>query len=308
LLYVRNLRSARTRRVGYEAHIRGIGALRSIADPVLSPTGRWLAVEETYTGALWLTDVRRGGWRRLAGSAGGGPVYRAAFSGNGRFLLLRSSRCSHGREAFGIGRLDLHRHRIRCVHGSGLRNVNNFESNDLATDRAGRYALFLARLANASRRSSGSREYRYDFATGRRIEITPGGSERASGEGSPAISGDGNLVLVEGSADFGDAGLYVRDIAAGTVERVDAFPGDERYVESMHPALSADGRTAFYRGRSDGAFSLYLRSPLDAPAVRLGGTGQDGTGDSSSDVAQASGDGRAILFSNHVGRLMVARP
>jgi Tol biopolymer transport system component len=279
-----------------------------LAQPALSTNGRWLTVDESYTRTLWLTDRKKGSWRGLRETTAG-PIYRAAFSANGRYLLFRAAKCAPSRGGFGIGRYDLRSHSIRCAHPSAkLKPVDNFESNDLRISGDGRFAVFLARPPKSTRRDSTSREYLYDFQAATMVEVVPGGSAHASTDGTPGISDDGRLVLVQGSADHSDDALYVRDRQAGTTTRADSFPAPAGYVESFHPSISGDGTAVAYRGRpANGAAGIYVRSPLDGPATRVAAVGTaSGSSDGTAETAELSTDGRSLLFSDARGRLQIA--
>lgn len=149
------------------------------------------------------------------------------------------------------------------------------------------------------------------------VNVTPGGSlppgtiSRLGG-----ISADGNLVvfasnatnLVPGAAN---AGIYVRDIAAATTQRIDVGPGgvfanaSAQTSDGTQPSISADGRfVAFQSSASNllgtaisGSVRIYLRDR------QLGTTTQASIGPGGADLsgsnnAAISADGSHVTFTS----------
>jgi Tol biopolymer transport system component len=135
-----------------------------------------------------------------------------------------------------------------------------------------------------------------------------------------SISADGRFVVFDStSASFsaGDANgasdVFVRDLVAGTTERVSVDPaGNDGNGNSFAGSLSADGRhVAFYSAASNlvgldanNAFDVYVRDLQAATTTRVSVTPVDRPGNGDSFTPSISADGRFVAFQSIASNLV----
>lgn len=136
--------------------------------------------------------------------------------------------------------------------------------------------------------------YVYDRASGETRQLWPAqppdGARYELGVAA-AISADGGQVAYTIGNRNGDQYarvLYVRDLAAGTDERISPLPPEGMITGA---SLSADGRTVAYGLRNGSQTALYVRD-RDSGATARVDTGTDAT------LVQLSADGRRVLFNS----------
>lgn len=162
------------------------------------------------------------------------------------------------------------------------------------------------------------------LGTTTRMSVTRTGAEVSYGGFAPALSPDGRY-LVFGSANSltGDGaientGVYLRDLAAGTLERVDlndaGVLGDN---EEREPTVSAGGRyvafsspsTNLVAGDTNNAWDIFVRDRLTGTTSRVSrssaGVQSDGNAwGEGSFVPSISADGRFVSFFSHSTNLV----
>jgi len=153
-----------------------------------------------------------------------------------------------------------------------------------------------------------------------RLSVDANGVEGDSGSTQPAMTPDGRFVVFSSTATNlvpGDtnavADIYLRDIVAGTIERVSVGPGGVECDQACsYPAISDDGRwvafntaaTTLVPGDTNGALDVYLRDrwndTIERVSVGAGGV----QGDGPSFGATLAADARYVTFVSWAGNLV----
>ena len=142
------------------------------------------------------------------------------------------------------------------------------------------------------------------------------GTQANYGALRPALSQDGRYLAFQSYAtnlpnasSGGNNAIYVRDLTAGTIVRVDMAPdGTPGNGVSYNPSLSADGRFVAFTstasnlipGASGGIFVLDRKTGQ----YKLASVSSDGSIQTSGDVAQVSASGRYVLFASSASNLV----
>jgi Tol biopolymer transport system component len=152
-----------------------------------------------------------------------------------------------------------------------------------------------------------------DRQAGKTLLVSAGVQEQpANGESfSPDLSPDGRYVAFHSSASnlvSGDGNgtndVFVRDLVAGSTERVSVGAGGEGNAESWSAAISADGRyvaftssaTNLVGGDANGDFDVFVRDRKLGKTERVS-TGLDGKAANGASLLPAiSADGRYVAF------------
>ena len=139
---------------------------------------------------------------------------------------------------------------------------------------------------------------------------------------NPVLSADGRYVAFESRASNfvagdgnGDSDVFLRDLVAGTTERVSVGTGSvEGLGPSRAPAISADGRFVSFAsgvsnwlgvgGDTNATWDIYLRDRLAGTTLRasVGAGGAQGNG--SSYASALSADGRFVAFESQASDLV----
>jgi Tol biopolymer transport system component len=145
-----------------------------------------------------------------------------------------------------------------------------------------------------------------------RASLDSSGNEGNAGSFSPSISADGRFVAFHSFASNlvpldtnGAADVFVRDLQAGTTERVSVDSlGVEAHGDSFYPSISADGRFVAFQslaqdlvaGDVNGTQDVFVHDRQTGQTVlaSVASTGTQGDGDSLS--ASISADGRFVVF------------
>jgi len=169
--------------------------------------------------------------------------------------------------------------------------------------------------------------FRYDRRTGTTLLVSVGfqGSTPPGDSRQPSISADGTRIAFSSSG--GDSLLpestgpgpqvYLRDITAGTTERISAAPGGGPADGTAEaPSISADGRYVAFEsvagnlvGALDGGTSQVYRRDRQAGTTEL--VSVDSTGAPSSGgsgQAAISRDGRMVAFTSQASDLVASEP
>jgi len=142
------------------------------------------------------------------------------------------------------------------------------------------------------------------------------GTQANYGALRPALSQDGRYLAFQSYAtnlpnasSGGNNAIYVRDLTAGTIVRVDMAPdGTPGNGISVNPSISADGRFVAFRstasnlipGVSGGIFVL----DRTTGQYKLASVSSDGSDQTSGDVPQISASGRYVLFASSDSNLV----
>jgi len=152
-----------------------------------------------------------------------------------------------------------------------------------------------------------------DLASGTITLVSDGAAGPANGSSSQAsISADGSKVAFRTAASNlapgdtnGEDDIYVKDLATGAVTRASGDPGGVAPGSaSFAPSLSADGSKVAYSvvvalgGAQQNLENIYV-ADLNIGTVTLVSTGPAGIGNSLSNHASISADGRKVAFESN---------
>ncbi len=188
----------------------------------------------------------------------------------------------------------------------------------------GRYVAFVSSATNlvaGDTNATGDVFLRDRLAgTTDRVSVATGGTQGNSFSGSAWISSDGHCVafsslatnLVAGDTNnFFDA--YVRDLLAGTTERVSVDSGGAQANNgAVYPSISADGRyVAFHSGStnlvagdSNNALDVFVRDRQSGTTERVSVDTAGAQGNANSIGAWVSADGRYVSFESNATNLV----
>lgn len=164
--------------------------------------------------------------------------------------------------------------------------------------------------------------FRYDRITREivRISVASNGTQSNNNSFDPAISDDGNLVafwsiafnLVASDAN-GASDIFVRDVAAGTTERISVgTSGGDADLGSLDPVISSDGRfvaftssaTNLVAGDGNGKDDIFVRDRIAATTTRVSVSTNGGEANDHSRSAAMSRDGRFVSFLSSASNLV----
>lgn len=264
------------------------------------------------------------------GSAASSSVQGAAFSPDGRYVLITSSAALSGTSTGGVRQLfmrDRITGRTTMVSTSASGQPAAAPVDDPATSRAyaasldGRYVVFASAASNlVAGDSNGAMDvFRKDTATGRVVLISrnPRGQAASGGvTGQPSISADGSKVaftsgtgaLLAADTNAVDD-IYMADMRArGALALVSRTASGVQSTEAVgRPAISADGRSIAFEGTaeasvlalgdSDGFADVYVARPR-ARTIVVASVPTGGTDNGDSSLPSISGDGSRVAFSS----------
>lgn len=243
----------------------GTQADKVSGEPAISADGRYVAYRSTATNLvagdtngfsdIFVFDRVTAGTERVSltstGAQGTSYAYRPSLSADGRLVVFDSS----GSFAPGDGNYEdvFIRDRLANttelvsradpVGGGDVRGMYGVVSAD------GRHVAYMALVGPRFQ------VYRYDrqTATTQFASLSTTGQVISAHSMYPSISGDGRAVIFESDAALVAADtnaakdVYVRDFAAGTIERVSVGPaGEQGGFASYTGRLSSDGALAFF--------------------------------------------------------------
>lgn len=256
-----------------------------------------------------------------------GGVFEPALSADGRVLVFSvgsGSLLSGGASGAQVIALDLGSGVLSVVSGTpgGQASAASTVNEKAVASANGRFVAFDTASSTYTGGAAGVHVVRIDRATATAslVNLTASGTlpngtlSRVGG-----ISGDGRYVVFSSNASglvAGDAGsssfaVYVRDLTAGTTQRIDLTPGGgpgNGGAGSERPTISEDGRwVAFASSASNllgtptsGSVRIYLRDRI------AGTTSQASLGPGGSDLSGArnpviSADGSLLVFGSAAG-------
>ncbi len=271
---------------------------------------------------IFRRDLLEGKTALVTVAADGGPakgeVYPMAVSGDGRYVLFTSNATNlvpGGGEHFDIFLRDLQSW-VTTVESRGLggqpANADSFFGS-ISAD--GRYVVIGSDATNIVEEDVHGEggAYRRDRQTGKTVLVSRTGDGRPAGGGNPKVSDDGNVVAFQSTSRSlgldgpdGDSQVFVRDIKAGTTERVTvATDGADPDFSCDLTAVSGDGnRVAFgsrasnlVPGDTNGATDVFVRDRTARTTVRatVRTSGKQSRTDSGIWSA-LSGNGRVVAF------------
>ena len=318
-IFIRDLQEGVTERLNVA--VDGTESNFNSGGVTMSPSGRYVAwstmatnvlsedanniwdvlVKDVQTGELMLASVANdgtqgGGWS-VAPSAGGLDSGVIAFESDATNLVPNDT--NGVRDVFVR---DFRTGTTTLVSSSASGELGNAVSNSASVSADGRLVAFSSMASNLVPGDSNERGDAFvkDIVTGQiqRITLTDLDGETNLGGGGAVISGDGSTVMFSsasndivpadgnaGGNQFGISDVFIRDLVAGTTERVSvSSAGVEANSTSGGHALSADGRYVTFAtgannlvpGDTNGRPDLFLHDRVTGLTERIS-VNADGT-------------------------------
>ncbi len=200
----------------------------------------------------------------------------------------------------------------------------NGGSIDVVISRDGRYVVFSSAASNLVANDTNAilDVFRHDRNSGAtvRVSVDSKGTEANGTSRSCAVSDDGNLVAFVSMATnlvAGDTNAYqdvfVRDLAAGTTERVSVdSSGAEANGFCAGAAMSGDGRFVAFHGNatnlvagdSNGCADIFLRNRSSGTTTRVSVSTTGGEADRDCLSPAISKDGNFVAFQSDARHLV----
>ena len=264
------------------------------------------------------------------GAQANGPSSDAVISADGRFVVFRSS-ASNLVESDTNGADDVFRHdlssgetiRVSVADASGGQ-ANGAAIGSVAVSGTGNAVAFSSLASNlVAGDTNGLSDVFVWRSNGSvvRASLSATGAQATAGSDSPAISVDGAVVAFRTTAALVPADtqspaaddVYVRDLIAGTTERVSvSSAGGQGNGVAGAPVIAAAGRFVAFSSTSsnlvpddaNGAADVFVRDRAlgDTSRVSVSSAGTEGNG--SSGPAAISNDGRLVAFSSSASNLV----
>ena len=267
------------------------------------------------------------------GSPASASVQGAAFSPDGRYVLITSTAALSGTSTGGVRQLfmrDRTTGRTAMVSSSASGQPASSPVDDPDAARAygvsldGRYVVFATAASNlVTGDSNGALDvFRKDTQTGRVVLVSRdsrGDPAQGGVTGQPSVSADGSRVaFTSGAAALlpadanGVADIYMADMrSGGSLTLVSRTADGTQSPQAVgRPSISADGRSIAFEGTaaasvlatgdSDSNADVYVARPQSRTIVVASlPTGGSDNGDSS--LPSISGDGSLVAFSSLAG-------
>ncbi|HEY6175886.1 MAG TPA: Ig-like domain-containing protein [Kofleriaceae bacterium] len=202
--------------------------------------------------------------------------------------------------------------------------IGNGNSAHARLSGDGRYVVFQSDSNNLVPGDSNGRKdvFRHDRVTGGtiRVSVASDGTQANNDSFTPEISGDGNLVVFASSAfnlvasdANGTSDIFVRDVAAGTTERISVGrAGGDADLDSTEPAISRDGHfvaftssaTNLVDGDNNAHDDIFVRDRIAGTTTRVSVSTNGGEANSDSRIASISRDGRFVSFLSFANNLV----
>ena len=202
------------------------------------------------------------------------------------------------------------------------------ESHTPALSADGRLVAFVSEAWNlVSGDDNGTSDvFVRDLVSGTtaRASVGPGGADADGASANPCFSADGRYLVFESRASNlvagdsnGEHDVFLRDLAAGTIERVSLTAGGGQALGgSRMPAVSSDGRWVAFASAAanltsapedtNACWDVFVRDRVAGTTVRasLTSSATQATGTSSAPVISA--DGRFVAFESTADDLVPA--
>lgn len=291
--------------------------------PSLSDDGQLVAFQgrDTDTDAIYVRLRGLGLTQSISEAAGlDGQCIEPVISGDGRWVaFVRIT--GESQQVLVVDRTTL---AVELVSKSSSGVPGDEPSRAPSISRDGRYVAFSSAADNLVSNDSNEKEdvFVHDRSTGitRRVSLSSGGAQGNDDSGEAAIAADGDFVAFSSKAenlvpsdDNGKVDVFVRDLAAGTTERVSVRPnGGEVDKESWKPRLSADGRYVVFSSLSDdlatgdtnGKEDVFRRDLGTGITIRVSLAQGGGNPDEFSTDAALSADSPVVAFTSKAGNLV----
>lgn len=213
--------------------------------------------------------------------------------------------------------------RISVTSGDGQ---GDGDSEDPSISSDGRFIAFLSVATNLVTGDTNGVEdiFVHDRATGitERVSVTSGGLEADDASFSPSLSASGNSVGFGSFAtnlvaddNNGVSDVFVHDRDSGLTERISvASTGVEANGESMHVAVSSDGRYVAFMSRAsnldlvtpdtNGVSDIFVRDRVLRTTERVSIDSDGNQANGASFFTSISSDGQMVAFTSAASNLV----
>jgi Tol biopolymer transport system component len=262
-----------------------------------------------------------------SGSRGVEPA-RTRISGDGRYVVFESFAtnlvCSAvaGQDVFVRDRLT-GRAVVASVPWNG--GSGNYNSFDPVISADGRYVAFASQASNLVPGDTNGLVDIFlrdlEAGTTTRLSVSSAGEQSNGISHGTAISGDGRVVAFHSDASNlvpGDTNgrwdTFVRDLAAGTIERVSVSTAgeDSGHIGALNPSISADGRYVAFlaHGSLDPSViqhqqEIYIRDRAAGTTTLVRPTAAGGLSNTGIRFANISASGRFVAFQSNSDNIVV---
>ena len=268
-----------------------------------------------------------------AGNQGNSYSRRASISADGRFVAFYSNASNivpgdtnNYADIFVRDRLTNTTTRVSVDSAGNLGNRDSYSPSISADGR------FVAFYSEASKLVPGDTDENGDIFVRDRltntttpVSVNSAGNQTSSESNFPSISADGRFVAFESFASDlvpGDINydtetavrdIFVRDRLTNTTTRVSVdSAGNQAYRSSDSPSISADGRFVAFSsdasnivpGDTNSSQDVFVRDTLTNTTTRVSVNSAGNQGNSDSDSASISADGRFVAFTSRASNIV----
>jgi Ca2+-binding RTX toxin-like protein len=268
-----------------------------------------------------------------AGNQGNSDSYSASISADGRFVAFSSEASNivpgdtnNYADIFVRDRLTNTTTRVSVDSAGNLGNRDSYSPSISADGR------FVAFYSEASKLVPGDTDENGDIFVRDRltntttpVSVNSAGNQTSSESNFPSISADGRFVafesfgsdLVPGDINYDTEtavrDIFVRDRLTNTTTRVSVdSAGNQAYRSSEGPSISADGRFVAFSseasnivpGDTNSSQDVFVRDRLTNTTTRVSVNSAGNQGNSDSDSASISADGRFVAFTSRASNIV----
>jgi len=320
-------------------NIEGNGRTQSI---VVSGDGRYVVFDSYATNMVagdgngqpdvFLRDTLTGTTTRISVDTAGGDSNAlsssSVVSDDGRYIIFHSSADdlvagdANGQVDVFMRDVQTGTTSIVSLATGGTQGNGGSGNSDMSGD--GRYVVFNSSATNFDANDTNGLVdiYIRDMQTGTTTRVSLGDDESQPNDMAldAKVSDDGQRVafishannLVAGDTN-GDDDIFVRDLAAGTTERVSvATDGTQANDYSDGAAISGNGRYVVFRsnatnlvaGDTNGVTDVFMRDLQTDTTTRVSVSGSGAEANGASNGGDISADGRYVVFTSQASNLV----
>ncbi|MEG4170409.1 MULTISPECIES: calcium-binding protein [unclassified Microcoleus] len=319
------------------------GPLGTFSSASISPDGRFVAFESPASNLVpgdtnasedvFVRDTLANTTTRVSVDSAGnqtlGDSYSPSISADGRFVAFWSDATNlvpgdtNNTNDFFLRDLLTNTTTRVSVDSAGNQVTNNASGGGSITPD-GRFVVFFS---DASKLVPGDTNNTADIFvrdlltnTTTRVSVDSAGNQANRESYGSSLSADGRFVAFSSLATNlvpGDTNntndIFVRDLLTNTTTRVSTnSAGNQANGESYNPSLSADGRfvafssfaTNFVPGDTDNNIDIFVRDLLTNTTTRVSTNSAGNEGNSNSNSASISTDGRFVAFHSSASNLV----
>ncbi|MEE4329790.1 MAG: hypothetical protein V2J10_02915 [Wenzhouxiangella sp.] len=249
--------------------------------------------------------------RTASGELANGSSGSPAISGNGRFVLFRSTADNLGASGLWQG--------FRHDLDTGVNTAVGFAPDGTAFDTV--FTVSLSFDGSLATFEADDQAWLRDIDQGTTTLISSGvDAQPANASVSDAhLSSDGSTVVFDSGASNlvaddtnDDIDVFIRDLVQGTTVRIAGQGGVEPDGNSLSPRVSADGRwIVFFSAATNlvpfdtnGVSDVFLHDRDTGTTIRLSEDGNGVGGNAGSTNVEISADGRFVVFESQADNLV----